>query len=181
MLQELQAEAASAVLHSTSFLVSLRQMFRPLRRHLLNLRLFLYRSEFTGFYFVFFVCMDRKGRCEEFKYLCCVSLKAHWEEAVSLVSANTHRYRNKKISNKRRCVAWIPAPKSPLSPLLAAWQSCQGRHLAFPRSPPSTSLHQHSPGWHTARCWLLMPANSVLCPYCVPTQTNPSTNNADMH
>lgn len=161
MLQELQAEAATAVLHNTSFLVSLRQMFRSLRRHLLNLRLFLYRSEFTGFY-MFFV-YGQKRKFGEVKYLCCVSLKAHWEEAVSLVSANTHRCRNiSKILQFMKTCCMNPCTKVTSFSTSSSLTKLSGK---TPCLPPISPIHQpaSAQSWMThSKVLVLMAANSVL-------------------
>lgn len=52
------AEQSQSGLDCTSFLVSQWKMFRSLRRSLLDLRLFLYRSEFTGFCFSLFLSQN---------------------------------------------------------------------------------------------------------------------------
>lgn len=125
---------------------------------------FSLQSEFKGFFvflyfyyfppfIIFFIVSDHKNKQEdESCYLWCVLPTVHLEEAVSLVSGNTYRCRSitkphLQISNITITwkVLWV-VTNSPLSQLLAAWQSCLGRHLAFPRSPPSTSLHRHNPG-----------------------------------
>lgn len=49
---------------------------------------------------------------------------------------------SQQTDNSLCCVL---ALNSPLSPLLAAWQSCLGRRLAVLRSPPSTSRRLHTP------------------------------------
>lgn len=140
-------------------------MFRSLRRNLLDLRLFLYRSEFTGFLFLFFVFVLRSQNIKrgQKRKMCGVTVPVVclaegalggggffglWRHTQT--QKNTLRTYNPFEAFSASTIA-INKTKSPLFPLLAAWRSCQGRRLAVPRSPPSTSLHQHSPARETAK------------------------------
>lgn len=87
---------------STSVLVSLWQMFRSLWRNLLDLQLFLYRSEFRNSCIVFFYLGKKKvktqnQRGEVSQYLGWVWLKVHRGEVVSLVSGSTNTIQMEKI------------------------------------------------------------------------------------
>lgn len=66
-------------------------MFRSLRRNLLDLLLFLYRSEFRSSAFVFLPQEKAKLKTEAkmWRYLGWAWLRVHPEEEVSLVSGNT--------------------------------------------------------------------------------------------